>query len=326
MNFKPTAGEMANIWQFIISNQAQLCLLEHWIVHAEDKDLQKMLQQSKHAANSIIQQGLELYLKAGFPKPIGFSLDKDVHLDAPRLMSDKLILISLQILSEYGVYGYGLTYGKTTTPEVLSYFETCINYSIDLYKNYTKILKKRGYEHNPVYIPVPTEAEMVNNQSFLAGWWGEQRPVTALEIDSLIFGLRGVILAKTFFMVFSQIAGDTKVKKFCERGKQLTGKRVEKIQSLNTSENLPFQATHETEITDSTISPFSDKLIMFESLALSQIAIARYGNALSSVVRRDLSTMFAFYIVETGTFLDDGLEIMIEKQWLEQPPLAANKK
>jgi hypothetical protein len=43
---------------------------------------------------------------------------------------------------------------------------------------------------------------------------------------------------------------------------------------------------------------------MFESLALAQIAIARYGNALSNVMRRDLSALFATYIIETGAFLD----------------------
>lgn len=65
---------------------------------------------------------------------------------------------------------------------------------------------------------------------------------------------------------------------------------------------------------------------MFEVLAISEIAIARYGNALSAVVRRDLSSLFALYIVEAGTYPDDVLSLMIEKKWFEQPPMAADRK
>jgi hypothetical protein len=322
MDNKPTAGEISNIWRYIIGNQAHLCFLEHWIQHAEDEDLKMILQRSKDLANQIVKEGLELYEKAGFPQPIGFSLNKDAIPKAPKLMSDKLVFFILQILSEYGVYGYGLTVGKTETPEVLAYIKNCLINSTELYQNITEVIYKKGYQHQPVYIPPPKQSELVQEQSFLAGWWGEQRPVSAIEIDSLIFSLRGVILAKMILMAFSQIARDPKVQKFCKRGKELAGNRVEKIQSLNTTENLPFQATYESEITDSTTSPFSDKLIMFEALSLVEIAITRYGNALSTVARRDLSGLFALYIVETGTFLDDGLSLMIEKNWFEQPPMA----
>jgi len=325
MEFKPTAGEIANVWKYVIGNQAHLCFLEHWMHHAEDEDLKVILQSSKDLANQIVQQGLGLYQQAGFPQPIGFRVNKDVIPEAPRLMSDKLVLIILQIMSEYGVYGYGLTLGKIETPEVRSFFNKCLKDSADLYQSITEVIHKKGYQHQPIYIPISKQAEFVHEQSFLAGWWGEQRPLSAVEIDSLIFSLRGVILAKTMFMALSQIAKDPKVQKACKRGKEITGKRVEKIQSLNSAEGIPFQATYETELTDSPTSPFSERLIMFEALALAEIAIARYGNALSAVIRRDLSSMLAIYIVETGTYLDDVVSLMIEKEWFEQPPMAADR-
>ena len=325
MEFKPTAGEISNLWQFIIANQAHLCLLEYWDHHAEDEDLKRILEQSKKIATQIVDDGLTLYKKAGFAPPIGFSLKSDVTKEVPRLMSDKLVLFVLHVLSEYGIYGYGLTLGKTDYPEVLTFFETCLKNSTDLYRMITEIIHKKGYGHQPVYIPVVKEPEMIEHHSFMSGWWGDQRQLSGIEIDNLIFSLRGVILAKTMFIIFSQIAKDPKVKKYCRRGKNIAGKRVERFQSFNTAENLPFQATFESEITDSSISPFSDRLIMFQVLSLAQIAIARYGNALSFVVRRDLSSLFGFLIVETGTFLDDGLNLMIEYKWLEQPPMATHR-
>ncbi|MEH7095351.1 DUF3231 family protein [Neobacillus vireti] len=325
MELKPTAGEISNLWQFIIANQAHLCLLTYWDFHAEDEDLKKILDQSKKTATKIVEDGLALYTKAGFTPPIGFNLNSDVSPEVPRLMSDKLILFILHVLSEYGIYGYGLTLGKTDHPEVLPFFETCLKNSTELYRMITETVHKKGYGHQPVYIPELKQPEMIEHHSFVSGWWGDQRQLTGIEIDNLIFSLRGVVLAKTMFMIFSQIAKDPKVQKYCRRGKNIAGKRVERFQSFNTAENLPFLATFESEITGSTISPFSDRLIMFEALSLAQIAIARYGNALSFVVRRDLSSLFGFLIVETGTFLDDGLNLMIEYKWLEQPPMAASK-
>lgn len=325
MDFRPSAGEIANIWTILIGNQAHLCLLEHWLVHVEDEDVKTILQRSKDEAIYIVDQSLEFYKRAGFPDPIGFDRKKDVVPSAPRLMSDQLVLFVLQILSEYGVYGYGLAIGKIETPEVLSFFKKCLNDSADLYQSITEVIHKKGYSHQPVYIPKSQHAEFVDDKSYLAGWWGDQRPLNAIEIDNLIFSLRGVTLAKSLFLVFSQIAIDSKIQKFCKKGKEIAGKRMERLQSLNSAENLPFQASYETEVTSSSTSPFSDRLIMFETLSLAQIAIARYGNALSNVIRRDLSTMFAFLIAETGTFLDEGLRLMIEKKWFEQPPMAAKR-
>ncbi|WEG13212.1 DUF3231 family protein [Pullulanibacillus sp. KACC 23026] len=326
MVFKPTAGEISNLWKFIISNEAQLCLIEHWLYHAEDKELKELLQKSKDVGIWIVDQAKELYTRAGFPEPIGFKLETDAMPNAPRMMSDKLVLVMLQILAEYGVFGYGLTLGKTETPEVLSFFSDCLNKAVELYQLNTEINHKKGYRNQPIYVPTPYFPENANRKSFLAGWWGDQRPINALEIDSLLFSLRGIILAKTFFLIFSQIAKDPDLKKFCNRGKHIAEKRVDRIQLLNSKENLPYQSTYETEVTDSMISPFSDKLIMFETVGLAQIAISRYGNSLCSVVRRDLGAMFALYIAETGTFLDDGLKLMIDKNWFEQPPLAIDRE
>lgn len=205
MELKPTAGEIANIWSYIIGNQANSCLLEHWLFHAEDEDLKNILKKSIKEAQRISEEGITLYQKAGFPPPIGFNLEKDMIKEAPMLLSDKAIMFILEILSEYGVYAYGLTIGKTETPNVISYFKTNLNNAVQLYESIRELTKKRGFGNQAIYIPTPKQAEMVKSHSYLAGWWGDQRPVTALEIDNLVFSLRGVILAKTMFMVFFKL-------------------------------------------------------------------------------------------------------------------------
>jgi len=42
--------------------------------------------------------------------------------------------------------------------------------------------------------------------------------------------------------------------------------------------------------------------------------------------RRDLGAHYTRLTAEIATYADDGLEIMIKNNWLEQPPLAADRK
>jgi hypothetical protein len=321
MPFKPTAGEIANIWQFIITNQSHVCLMEHWMHHAEDPGVQTILKQGHKMANWIVKEGITLYKKAGFPPPIGFSVEKDVTTDTPKLMTDQLVLTVLHILSEYGVYGYGLTLGKTVTPEVLSYFQTCLKDSVKLYQMITEEVTRKGQGLKPVYAPAPERAEMIEHQNFLFGWRGEQRSLILPEVDNLLFSFRGVLLAKMMFMIFEKLVKDPEVKKIVGKAKKVAAKRLETFQNLGASEGLPFQPTFENDIAGVTESPYSDRLILFKTMVLAQISVARYGNALSSVMRRDLNVLYAQLIVESGLFIEDAMKVMIDKKWMDQPPL-----
>ncbi|MBY6054784.1 DUF3231 family protein [Cytobacillus firmus] len=104
------------------------------------------------------------------------------------------------------------------------------------------------------------------------------------------------------------------------RAKKGAAKRLETFQKLGVSEGLPFQLTFENDITNVTESSYSDRLILFKTIVLVQISIARYGNALSSVMRRDLNALYARLLVESGTFVDDAMNVMIDKKWMDQPP------
>jgi hypothetical protein len=48
--------------------------------------------------------------------------------------------------------------------------------------------------------------------------------------------------------------------------------------------------------------------------------------ALSMVQRRDLAAMFAKIMVEVGAYAEDGNNLLIDMGWLEQPPLALDRK
>lgn len=53
---------------------------------------------------------------------------------------------------------------------------------------------------------------------------------------------------------------------------------------------------------------------------LSAIGIAAYGAGVATSVRRDIASMYLGFMSKTGTYSEDGIELMIERGWMEQPP------
>jgi hypothetical protein len=82
----------------------------------------------------------------------------------------------------------------------------------------------------------------------------------------------------------------------------------------------------EDKIIPSTQSPFSDKLKMFHACQLINAAIAYYGTALSVSMRRDLGAHYTASIAKLLILAEDGMNLMINHEWMEQPPQAVNRK
>lgn len=77
---------------------------------------------------------------------------------------------------------------------------------------------------------------------------------------------------------------------------------------------------------DSTIPPFSDKLMMFHVTQLITGGMGNYGTSMSASTRRDLLTHYQRFIVEVGQYSEDGANLMIKHGWLEQPPQSVDRK
>ncbi len=92
------------------------------------------------------------------------------------------------------------------------------------------------------------------------------------------------------------------------------------------NEDIAIPSTLDGEVTASTESPFSDKLIMSHVSLLIPVGFDNYGKALTLIRRRDLTATIAKMMVATSAYAEDGVNLSIEMGWLEQPPLALDRK
>jgi hypothetical protein len=228
-----------------------------------------------------------------YPIPDGFSLKTDVNKEAPRLYTDDFYLFYIQNVGKIGLEFYTQSLSNCGRLDVCEYFTECLNESARLLNKATEVMLKKGTFIRAPYIPTAKKVEYIRKQSYLEGWFGHRRPLNAIEISNIYFNMIQNQLGRTFLMGLSQVAN-----------------------SASAWDTLP---------TGSTISPFSDKLIMFHTTTLSAAGIAHYGRSFGMSPRHDLGAIYVRLTAEVSQFAEDGANIMIEYGWLEQPPQAIDR-
>lgn len=89
---------------------------------------------------------------------------------------------------------------------------------------------------------------------------------------------------------------------------------------------MPIPEKWDNEITDSTVSPFSDKLIMFHAGFLVNAALTYYGASIGSSFRSDIIVNYSkvfTHAMEAGAF---SFNIMVKHGWIEKQPEAIDRK
>lgn len=150
------------------------------------------------------------------------------------------------------------------------------------------------------------------------GFLGEQRPLNAAEINRLYFNFNRNSLGKAFLVGLCQTTKTIELKEYFMRGKNIAEKHMDSISSLLQKEELPIPESLDSEVTASTETIFSDKLITFFVVVLNAMGLGTNGMSFSRVMRRDISLAITRFMAEIALYLEDGVNIMIDKGWLKE--------
>lgn len=133
-------------------------------------------------------------------------------------------------------------------------------------------------------------------------------------------------MAKALYIEFSQVTQSKEVRKFLEDTEKTSDTQIQALSKIMNKDNLPIPRSIETEVTVSTDSPFSDKLMLYHIGFLFQTAQAYQGVGLATAMRTDLVTTYEAIILKNLIITKKWFNLMVENKWLEQPPLAPNRK
>jgi hypothetical protein len=326
-NIRLTASELSNLWLSYMNDSMAGCVLKYFLSKVEDTEVRPVIEYALELSNNHVDRVTEILKKENHPIPQGFT-DEDVNVSAPRLYSDIFYLIYLQNMSRAGLTAYSLALPLMARSDVMDFYHECLASSAELNIKASKVMLSKGVYSRAPYIAIADNVEYVQKQNYLEGFFlfKDPRSLNSMEITAIYVCLLTNILGKVLLTGFSQVAESQTVREYMYRGTRIAAKHIEIFGSLLKKDNLSSPATWDSEVTDSKVSPFSDKLMMYHTRVLYLASIANYGTSIATSNRHDLIVYYTRLTTEYGLYGDDGSNLMIENKWMEQPPQADNRK
>jgi hypothetical protein len=285
-NIRLTSAEIANLWGAYLGNSMSVCVLQYFCHHVEDKEIKEVLE---YALSHLFLNYLHQTTKSGF---------------------------SL----------YTIALPNVARADVRDFMSECIVSLTELYNKVANVSLSKGLFIRPPYIIIPDDVEFVQSKGFLAGFIGDIRPLNALEITHIFSNIETNALGKAIVTGFSQVAQSEEIREYFNRGKEIALKQIEVFSNTLKKDDLPAPMTWDHDVMESKSSPFSDKLMLFHVTGLNALGIYNYGAALSGSQRHDLHVEYGRLLAEIGLYGEAGARLMIKNQWLEQTPLATDRK
>jgi hypothetical protein len=323
-NIRITSAELANLWNTYMNDSMAVCVLQYFLEKVEDTQIQSVVEYTLELSKKHIRKMTDLYNQESHPIPRGFTKE-DVDVKAPRLFDDSFFLYYIKQMARIGIGAHGLALSLAARSDIRSFYEECSQDAHRLDHKATQLLLSKGLYVRAPYTSLPEKVEFVQKQGFLGDLLGSQRPLLAMEITHLYANIQTNALGRALLMGFSQVAKLKEIRHYMVRGRDIASKQIEVLQTILNESHVKAPMTWNDTVMESTISPFSDKLMMFHVSAITSVGIADYGASMSISLRKDITAAYVRLLAEGGKYAEDGVNIMIEQGWMEQPPQAADR-
>lgn len=242
------------------------------------------------------------------------------------LFSESFLLSYTKTMNKFILQNYSMAYNSSQRSDIFDFFSMCIDTTQDIIKKCTEVLMAKGLYLKSPYLVIPDRIDFVKEKDYYGSLFGSNRPLNAIEVGNIFNILKNKLTLNTLTLGFAQVAKDEKIRKFLVKGTEISEKHVQVLGKQLHEWNLPIPTTPDFEISTSTESPFSDKLIVFHTTVVTSYTMLEYGRALTNSARKDLIRVLTGLVTDLLDFAKDGMDIMIENHWLERVPETADRK
>ncbi|MCP1447918.1 MULTISPECIES: DUF3231 family protein [Priestia] len=167
---------------------------------------------------------------------------------------------------------------------------------------------------------------MIEHYHYVTDVFGKQRPINIIESGHAYFNLNKTFIAKAMILGFSQVSKNQNVRALLEKSLQVKNKHIDVFSSLLTKDNLHLPKSCETEVTNSNIAPFSDRLMLLQTGFFFGVAVTYYNATLIASMRADISAHCEKAALDSLWIYSRIGKDMIDNQWMEKPPQADDRK
>lgn len=326
-NTKLTGPEITSLWTQYQSDSLNLRVNTYMYnnLEVDSHDIKKIFKDAIGTSENNLIEIENMFKEEGYPIPQGFTA-QDVHLEAPKLYSDGFCLKYLHEMTVHGLSAYSIAMTVSTRKDMRKFYEDKMQDAINLYNQTVDLLLAKGIYHRPPYLPSPNGVDFIKTENFFDGFFGDKRTLNGSEISNIFFNLKKSIITKALIIGFNQVAKSKEVRAILTKALKIKAKHIKIFSDVLVKDNLPAPPLWDSDVTDSTTSPFSDKLMMYMTGFLFNTAISYYGAAMVATMRSDLILQYERFILEDFKYAKEWTDLMIENRWLEQPPKAIDRK
>lgn len=322
---KLTTSEITSLWSSFMQDSSITVLFSHFLNHVEDPEVKKVVSFSLKLAKGHIQSISEIFQKENIPIPEGFSVKDDYNEGAPRLYSDVFYLRFLQFMARNGLTLTGLALGTAYRDDIRAFYSATLEETMRLYNEIIDVMEKKGILVRSIIIPYPEKVEYLLDDDFMSGLLKRhKRSLFTEEITHLSNNIEANYIGKTLLIGFAQVVKNKSVQQHFQNGIKLANEISGKLEEKLAENKTGSPSTWDSAVTASTVSPFSDKLMMFFVNSLTKIGMSDYGLAIAASMRNDITATYTTIIGQSGLYAAEGAEIFVKNGWFEKPPQSIN--
>jgi hypothetical protein len=321
-----TTPEIAALWKNYQQSTAVLCFLRHSNQYILDEEIKPIISEQIQTLTDSIEQTAAIFTVEKFPIPQGFSA-VDVNLDAPPLYTDLYILSFVYRYNQMGLADYASIVTKVGRQDIVAFFHEILKSVTQIYLKALNLMFSKGIYDRPPKTSYPTQVSFIEKpDSFLDALFGNTRPLNVFELGEIFATIERNYIGLLLLQGFIQVVKDTEIKKYLIQGKKLAEQQIETFNKILKDEEEIGNIPVSMEVTSSTVSPFSERLIMFLIAITAATGFYLIAYSLSVSMRIDLVTKFSLFVPKIMLYGNKGMKIMIKRGWMEQPPLAVDRK
>jgi hypothetical protein len=322
-----TSSEIGNLWMTYKEKTMFMRFLEYFLEHADDPEAQNLLTVNYDDTVQTVDKLKNLFQQEGAVIPIAFT-ENDVIKGVPKLFDYMYDLMFLHMISKIEVSLYALYSTMSYRKDIRELYRELTANAQEMYDQCTQFLLDKGVLVRPPFMSMPNEATFVKNKNYLSGLniLKEERSLNAIEISLIHHAIETNLTGMQLMMGFAQVAKDKQVKEYFVKGMKLSKEIETTLGEFLRQDYIEPPATHAGKATNSTITPFSDKIMMYITNLLSTFGLG--SNALGGAfsLRSDLPLTMTRLAKKIFTFAKEGGVIMIKNGWMEEPPQVEDRQ
>jgi hypothetical protein len=321
-----TSSEIAALWTTYMNNSMSIQILNYFLSKVEDTEIKAIIEKGHNISDKLLGQITEVFQQEKIPIPNGFS-ESDVNLNAPRLFTDSFMITYGNHMSKAGMLGYSGFLSMSARKDIRALFLNALHMTADLYDESSEVLLEKGLYVRSSYIEYPEQKDFVDSKKYLSGLnpFSNKRPLNAVELSHLNMNIQNNVIGAKLSVAFAQSSPRKEVIKLMLQGKEISEKHVKIFSKTLLENNTQPPISADIAITNSTAEVFSDKLIIFHQGLLTAAGTGNYATAAAASQRSDLVLNYERLSLEIAQYAKDIAYLMIENEWLEQPPGTMDK-